>query len=188
MICSKCYNEKEFIVKEEKEIIKVKGEPIEITSKVTYCKNCGEQIWNPELDDENLDTAYRCYRKKHNLLMPEEIKEIRKRLELSQKSFSKLLGIGEKTITRYENGAIQDQAHNNLILLADSLENFNLLYAKQKYKFDQKEQLKIEEFLKKHKLRLIENKYIKPINFDHKYCTGELKNDRSTQYQFNSAV
>lgn len=160
MICSNCYNDKEFIVKEEKEIIKVKGEPIEINSKITYCKECGEQVWNPELDDENLEVAYRIYRKKHNLLLPEEIKAIRKRLELSQKTFSKILGIGEKTITRYENGSIQDQAHNNLILLADNLENFNLLYSKQKNKLNNKERIKIEAFLKRHELRLIENKHI----------------------------
>ena len=51
----------------------------------------------------------------------------------------KFLALGEKTITRYENGSLQDEAQNNLILLVRNPENFMLLVNKNKEKFNEKE-------------------------------------------------
>ena len=55
--------------------------------------------------------------------MPEEIKKIREQYGLSQRSFAKLLNWGDKTICRYENGSIQDKAHNSLLLFLREPEN-----------------------------------------------------------------
>ena len=55
--------------------------------------------------------------------MPDEIKKIREQYGLSQRSFSKLLNWGDKTIFRYENGSIQDKAHNSLLLFLKDPEN-----------------------------------------------------------------
>ena len=72
--------------------------------------------------------AYKKYRTIHNLLNPEEIKSIREKYDLSQNEFSNLLGWGEKTICRYENGAIQDNVHNDLLkLLKDNDQNIIFL-------------------------------------------------------------
>ena len=51
-------------------------------------------------------------------LTAEDIKEIRGRYELSQKAFAQLLGIGEASIVRYENGAVPSKANANLIRAA----------------------------------------------------------------------
>jgi uncharacterized protein YktA (UPF0223 family) len=37
----------------------VHGEWTEIIAHVSYCKHCGEQIFNKELDEANLQEAYR---------------------------------------------------------------------------------------------------------------------------------
>ena len=42
---------------------------------------------------------------------------------LSQRAFSKLLKWGEVTMNRYEMGAIQDKAHNNILILLKKPEN-----------------------------------------------------------------
>ena len=42
---------------------------------------------------------------------------------MSQATLSRVLGFGEKTITRYESGAIQDRAHDNLLRLIEDDEN-----------------------------------------------------------------
>ncbi|MEC4184316.1 helix-turn-helix domain-containing protein [Adlercreutzia sp. R21] len=47
-----------------------------------------------------------------------QIKEIRKRYGLSQQAFARLLGIGEASITRYENGIVPTKANANLIRAA----------------------------------------------------------------------
>ena len=51
-------------------------------------------------------------------ITPEEIKEIRTRYGLSQKSFALLLGIGPASIVRYEQGAKPTKANANLIRAA----------------------------------------------------------------------
>lgn len=117
--CPKCNKERETEIREEKEIYPVKNEPTEILAKVTYCKHCGEQIWNDELDNNNLQEAYHKYRSVHGLLQPEDIKEIREKYNITQTTFAKILGFGEKTIARYETGSIQDSAQNNLMELAN---------------------------------------------------------------------
>ncbi|MEY8460506.1 helix-turn-helix domain-containing protein [Eggerthellaceae bacterium 24-137] len=52
------------------------------------------------------------------LNMSSQIKEIRKRYGLSQQAFARLLGIGEASITRYENGVVPTKANANLIRAA----------------------------------------------------------------------
>lgn len=130
MFCMSCGEEREVEIREEKEAYPVKNEPTEINAQVTYCKHCGEQIWNEELDEENLKEAYKQYRIVHGLLQPEDVKRIREKYNLTQTAFAKILGFGEKTIARYETGSIQDAAQNNLIELANYPNIFLLLLKK----------------------------------------------------------
>ena len=68
-----------------------------------------------EYDDDNLRKAYAEYRTRHGLLQPHEIKAIREKYGISQVNFARIIGVEDKTITRYENGSLQDEAINNLI-------------------------------------------------------------------------
>lgn len=129
LFCPDCGDERDIEIREEMETYPVKGEPIEVLACVTYCRHCGNQIWNNKLDDENLKNAYRHYRRIHGLLQPEEIKRIRVKYGLSQTTFGKILGFGDKTIARYESGSIQDEAYNKLIALADCPDIFEELLA-----------------------------------------------------------
>ena len=132
LYCQRCGEEREIEIKDEKESYPVRKEQTEILAKVTYCKFCGEQIWNERLDANNLQEAYRQYRSNHGLLQPEDIKRIREMYGLSQTTFGKILGFGEKTIARYENGSIQEMAQNNLIKLASYPVVFGLLVKQNK--------------------------------------------------------
>ncbi len=107
----------------KKEIYQVCGESVEVNAQVLVCANCGEELYCEELDSETLINAYNTYRRRHKLLLPEEIKQIREQYGLSQRSFAKLLNWGDKTIWRYENGSIQDKAHNSLLLFLRKPEN-----------------------------------------------------------------
>lgn len=125
--CPICGKEQEMKVVKKWESYPVKGEETRVLANVCTCTVCQEDVWDPDLDDENLNAAYREYRLKKGLLMPEEIKAIRMRYGVSQTRFAKILGLGEKTIARYENGSLQDEAQNNLILLASDPVNFQKL-------------------------------------------------------------
>ena len=121
--CDKCGKEVGTKVITGKECYEVCGEPVEVDARVLVCEECGEEFFSEELDNATLVQAYNEYRRKHKLLLPEEIKKIREQYGLSQRSFAKLLNWGDKTICRYENGSLQDKAHNSLLLFLREPEN-----------------------------------------------------------------
>lgn len=134
MYCPKCEAEVESTIREVLETYPVKGEQITINAHVRFCNCCGTDIWDDELDEKNLLDAFKEYRKKNNLLQPHEIRMIREKYCLSQTAFARVLGFGDKTITRYENGSIADAAQNNLMELVRSPKNFRQLLEKNKEK------------------------------------------------------
>ncbi|MCX7667742.1 MAG: type II toxin-antitoxin system MqsA family antitoxin, partial [Atribacterota bacterium] len=119
--CIDCGQEVSAIVIEQEERYTVKGDgPFTITAQVPICPRCKIELFDEEIEAENQKNLYEQYRRKHGLLLPEEIKAIREKYGLSQKSFSRLLGFGEVTIHRYESGSIQDKAHDMIIRKAES--------------------------------------------------------------------
>ena len=128
--CPKCNELTEIKVQVIDEVFDVKGEKINIKSEVVVCIKCDEKVFNQELDDRNLSLAYSIYRKKHNLLSPTEITNIRQKYLLSQRSLSRLLEWGEITINRYDSGAIQDSAHNEVLRFIIEPKNMKEFYEK----------------------------------------------------------
>ncbi len=122
--CPICGIEKNIIYGEIKEVLKVRGEDIEVTTRVHYCPDGDHSFYSIDDEEDKFQLAYTEYRKRKGLLQPQEIKQIREKYGLSQRSFARLLGWGEITIHRYESGAIQDDVHNDLLLIIRELENF----------------------------------------------------------------
>ncbi len=115
LFCTECgsYNINKFM---EPDTFEIKGEEITVDVTCRKCLDCGYDCFNSK-DGDPLDTAYRIYREKHNMLQPEEIKDLRQEYELTQVELSKLLGCGLVTITRYEKGMLQSSVHNNMLKL-----------------------------------------------------------------------
>ena len=130
--CEFCGKEVKTKIITKKETFYVREDAFEIDAKVMVCAECGEEIFNEKLDTETLNSVYDKYRKKHNLLFPDEIKKIRKQYELSRKDFAKLLNWDDKAIRRYENGAVQTQKQNHLLLFLREPENMRTYLAKKK--------------------------------------------------------
>jgi len=124
-ICPNCEKETELELIQKVEDIKVRGEVIKVDVKYYKCKNCGEEFEDPRSDEDPLDKAYREYRRHHGMMQPEEILESRKKFGLTQNEMSRLLGWGGATLSRYENGALQDETHEKALRLA--IEPRNLL-------------------------------------------------------------
>lgn len=139
VFCPRCMTFVDSHIENRKEILPVKGVEIEIDAPAMICSKCGEIVFNRELDEASLQIAYTKYRDKMQLLQPAQIKAIREKYGLSQTAFAKVLGLGEKTIARYETGSIQDEAQNNLLLLVEKRENFNTLLWRNKHRLTRKE-------------------------------------------------
>ena len=152
--CEECGKEVETRVVTKQESYSVCGENIEVDAEVLICAECGEEFFCEELDGKTLNNAYDKYRRKHKLLFPKEIKDIREQYGLSQRGFAKLLNWGDKTIYRYENGSIQDKAHNSLLLFLREPENMKTYITENEIILDDKQKKRLGETVE----QLIENK------------------------------
>ena len=141
--CDECGKEVETKVVIKKEAYDVCGETIEVDAQVLVCGECGEEFFCEEFDNATLINAYNEYRRKHKLLLPEEIRKIREQYGLSQRSFAKLLNWGDKTICRYENGSIQDKAHNSLLLFLREPENMRTYLTENEIILDKRQKTKL---------------------------------------------
>lgn len=128
--CPVCGCERDVNLIQREETYPVKGEDVTIMATVCTCATCGEELLSFDYDDENLRKAYSKYRSAHGLLQPSEIKAIREQYGISQVTFARIIGVGDKTIARYENGSLQDEAINNLIMLTIDPKNLIVLLDK----------------------------------------------------------
>jgi len=122
-ICPNCERLSEVSFKNEIKEYEIKGEKIEVEVKYLICSDCGEIYFDPNEAEDPLELAYNEYRRMRGMMQPGEIKSIRNKYGLTQKELSDLLGWGGATISRYENGALQDEAHDKLLQMAMKPEN-----------------------------------------------------------------
>ena len=147
--CAECGREVETKIITSTETYEVCGEAVEVEAQILVCAECGEEFYCEELDSATLVCAYNEYRRRHKLLLPDEIRKIREQYGLSQRSFAKLLNWGDKTICRYENGSIQDKAHNSLLLFLREPENMRTFLTENEISLDEKQKNKLLETVDK---------------------------------------
>ena len=123
-ICPGCEKESRIEQIRRVEEIEVRGETIEVEAEYYQCVECGVEFENTRGHDA-LEVAYREYRQRHAMLQPEDIREWRKSYGITQKELCALLGWGGATLSRYENGALQDETHEKMLRMA--MEPHNLL-------------------------------------------------------------
>lgn len=119
-------------IKIRKVTTEVKG--IEITFDEYYRIDSitGEEVFDRELEIKNDATLYDIYKKQKGLLTNSEIKDIRRKYEMNQKEYALAIGVGEVTVNRFENGAIQTEATDAIMRLSEDPDNmYNLLVKNQ---------------------------------------------------------
>ncbi len=126
--CDTCGQSRDVTTKEIRDTFRVKDKEVDVTITITTCDVCGNEVYNEEQEKKNDLIVFDAYRRKSNLLTTDEIKAIREKYGLSQAKFSEILGFGKKTITRYENGSIQDTVHDNLMRLFDRKFNAAMIF------------------------------------------------------------
>jgi putative zinc finger/helix-turn-helix YgiT family protein len=121
--CPKCGEKTKLTSNVAEQEIVVRGDPIVVSVTTLRCDNCGEEFYDINEEEDPLALAYEEYRRKNSLIQPHQIREIRSRYGLSQRDLSSLLGWGGATISRYENGALQDLAHDKMLHLIQDPKN-----------------------------------------------------------------
>lgn len=123
MFCPNCEKEEDVKFVQTNESINVRGEEITVPSEYYTCLTCNEDFEDTRGLD-SLALAYQEYRRRKNMLQPEEIIQWRKSIGLTQKELSDLLGWGDATLIRYENGALQTEANERILRLIMEPSNF----------------------------------------------------------------
>lgn len=116
--CPFCETEGRLVRRRKSELIEIRGEVIPVEIEYYLCEACGEEFEDPKGERDPLADAYRQYRQRKGMVTPEEIKTFRKQYDLTQEEFSRFLGMGVTTLNRYENGALQTEAHDRILRLA----------------------------------------------------------------------
>ncbi len=167
-LCGKCDFVEDTKIENRLEFIPVKGENTEVNSSVRICSKCGEDIFDDELENNNLTFAYDIYRRKHSILFPEQIKAIREKYSLTQQNLARLLGWGEVTLSRYENGSLPEESHNNLLKLIQDPFNMQKLFDENGSSLSPNAHKKFSQRLEEILLAKTPEKIMEIVNFSNK--------------------
>ena len=103
------------------ETLTYKGHSIVVQQPAWYCSGCDEALLTGKDAKTTEPEFLELKAKAEGLLMPEEIKAIRKKLHLSQAMAGEILGGGPRAFYKYENGLtlLSKPMNNQLTLLAN---------------------------------------------------------------------
>ena len=108
-------------VSEEREI-RIGTRLTRVGDQYSYCVECEEAYYGPGQMDATLRRASEAIRREEGLLTSGQIRGIRQTLGLTQDAFEKLLGVGPKTVVRWEKGTVfQNRSTDSLLRVVGAL-------------------------------------------------------------------
>ena len=130
--CPYCKNEVEYKI-EKRDLKEFKGLKINTFENVAICSNCNQDLYVNEIENENTKRIYETYRSKANIIKPQDIINLRKKYNISQRELTAILGFGKMTINRYERGRIPTKSQSDYIRLLIEDENKFIEKVKEAY-------------------------------------------------------
>ena len=104
IICFECGAQGEYEIREIERLYEGEGYQFEMLVKVPFCKKCGAPIYDVQIENEIAKKANLLIREQKGIITNQEIQDILKKYNVSQKYLSRILGWGEITLTRYISG------------------------------------------------------------------------------------
>lgn len=139
--CEKITNVSE--IKKETNVV-INGKKVSFLAPMLKCSICGCEFQTMEQLEESLKIGKETAEKAENDLTPEKIIAIREKYNASQKAFAIILGMGELTINKYEQGEKPSSSNRMLLLLSEDPACFYKMYEINKYKIGAIQKEKIE--------------------------------------------
>lgn len=152
--------------------VDVKGKTIIFDEYYKVDNNTGEEVFDRDLEIENDLRLYDIYRSQMNLLTSSEIKNIRKKYNMSQKEYALSIGVGEITVHRFENGSIQTDSVDSIMRLSNDPDIMYNLINKNKNNLTKEEYnnfiqiINTSKILKHHKIAVYNIKDFNNIVFN----------------------
>ena len=99
------------VVSQDRLTVELRGETVGVDGIAHgRCTGCGEVFLGLEAGQRLQLAAVQQLRAARGLLLPEEIRDLRRSLGLSQAALEDLLGVGPKTVVRWEKGVVFQSA------------------------------------------------------------------------------
>lgn len=168
---------KEMKVTYEWRKVPFRKESFDIPYQFYVCEDSGEKFTTTALDELNMRMVYNQYRAKHHIPLPEEIKAIREKYELSASRMGGILGFGPNTYGQYEKGDLPSLPNSKLLRIAENPTKFTDLVEDWESSSE-----KAKENLKKRTQRLIKEQDTFFNEFE-SYLMGGIVSDHFTGFK-----
>lgn len=154
----------------------------------TSCVDCGEEYYTAAQAKELDRKIVQAYRASQNLLSGKQIKAIRSALYLSQKHLEDALGLGPKTVVRWENDTqVQGKSLDNVMRLIElDPDNLRLIVRLRNAALAPQLDIKLPEDLKSSagiRTAIYAGLENSAVNLDHVQQIAEAVFDALTQYK-----
>lgn len=114
--CPFCKKEVEYRI-EKRDLKEFRGIEINTFENVAVCEGCGQDLYVNDIENENNERIYEIYRVKANIIKAQDIINLRKKYDMSQRELTSILGFGKMTINRYERGGVPTKSQSDYIKL-----------------------------------------------------------------------
>ena len=131
--CPYCKKEVDYKI-EKRDVKEFRGIEIDTYENVAVCKECHQDLYVNEIEGKNNERIYELYRAKANIIKPQDIVDLRKRYDISQRELTSILGFGKMTINRYERGGVPTKSQSDYIRLLIDNDNKFIEKVKEAYK------------------------------------------------------
>lgn len=115
-VCIECGCKTTYTIESHLEKLAVRGISFDYVEHSAHCAQCGNEVYVPEVNDENVRSREDGYRKAACLITVSDINEILEKYNIGAGPLAKLLGFGEITINRYTNGHLPSKSHSDKLL------------------------------------------------------------------------
>ena len=131
--CPYCKKEVDYKI-EKRDVKEFRGIEVDTYENVAVCKECHQDLYVNEIEEKNNERIYELYRAKANIIKPQDIVDLRKKYDISQRELTAILGFGKMTINRYERGGVPTKSQSDYIRLLIDNDNKFVEKVKEAYK------------------------------------------------------
>lgn len=131
--CPYCKKEVDYKI-EKRDVKEFRGIEIDTYENVAVCKECHQDLYVNEIEEKNNERIYELYRAKANIIKPQDLVDLRKKYDISQRELTAILGFGKMTINRYERGGVPTKSQSDYIRLLIDNDNKFIEKVKEAYK------------------------------------------------------
>lgn len=94
----------------------IKKQTYKYNGKLAKCKKCKNLLFVPKINDENIESLYKVYREKNNIVPLDIVIDLPHKYNIGKRPLSHLLNWGELTYSRFMGGDVPSKKYSDMII------------------------------------------------------------------------